>query len=132
MAMTMMSGLSEMESKYSRKEMIAALEKFKALHVKEYSDAVDVFREDVAEKIKLLAKKAKTADFKKFDVAHNLGLVTPVDCTKGYDGIISVLSSSKDDEISLSLSEANMIFNNDWDWAQAASTSNAFYSSRKM
>jgi hypothetical protein len=131
MANMMISGLSEMKSTFEKSKLIASLQTYREQHEKDYNDALDVFREDVQNKLKAYLKKAKDADFTKFDVSHNLGLTAPVDCRKAYDNIIKILQASNDETISLTLSEANMILANDWDWIQSASVSNSFYSSRK-
>lgn len=131
MANMMISGLSEMKSIFEKSKLIASLQTYREQHEKDYNDALDVFREDVQNKLKALYKRAKEVDYVKFDVGHNLGLVAPVDCRKAYDNIIKILQASNDETISLTLSEANMILANDWDWIQLASVSNSFYSSRK-
>jgi hypothetical protein len=128
----MVQGLAGIESKFSKQEIVDTLHKFRYAHMEEYKDAIDVYREMVAKKLKEYAKLAKTADFIKFHVPVNLGLVTPVNLDKGYTQLINLFLSSKDEEISLSFDEANKIFNNEWDWVHAASTSNQFYSSQKI
>ena len=58
------------------------------------------------------------------------GLIRPVDASKTYDTYISLLSNSTSDNVELSIQDANAIINDEWDWAIAAKTTNAFYSSR--
>jgi hypothetical protein len=128
---SMVQGLSGIESKFSKQEIVDTLRKFRDAHMAEYADALDVYREMVAKKLKGYLKAAKSADFTKFDVPNNLGLITPVNIDKGYTSIINLFLSSKDEEVSLSFDEANKIFNNEWDWIAAATTSNQFYSSQK-
>lgn len=128
MANMMLGGLASMRSNFSKSEMIESLMKFKGEHVKEYADALEVYQEDVRKKVKGWVKQTKEP-FKNFH--PQLGLNAPVNCESAYNEIIAVLAAAKEDTISLTLAEANSIFNNNWDWVQSASAQNMFYSSRK-
>jgi hypothetical protein len=143
MAMQMISGMAGIEAKYLRTEIISALQKFLAEHKISYSDAMVVYAEDVQikidefnKKVRKLNKLVKESDSTDAIVREavsctvNFNLVRPVDCTKEYEKLIAVFGFMSDDHVSLSIDEANHIFNNDWNWIQAANVSNQMYASR--
>ena len=124
MSQNMMLGVADIDGDFKVAELISALQNYKEQHIKQYQDALDVYRQDVATKI-----SDTLTDFK---VTSNFGLTAPVNCVDGYENMINLFSKIQSDDIKMSFNEANRIFNNDWTWIQTASASNSFYSSRKL
>lgn len=132
MSYNMISNMAGINSKFKKTDLINALTTFREAHKQEYTDALDVYRQDVIDKLAELSRKAGEQEkFTKFDVAHNLGLTVPVNLDKEYGQLITMFQYVSEEEITLDFSEANRILNNEWEWAAAASVSNSFYSSRK-
>lgn len=134
MSQDMMLSVADIDGDFKVAELISALQNCKEQHIKQYQDALDVYRQDVATKIsELVSKHASVADtLTDFKVTSNFGLTAPVNCVDGYENMINLFSKLQSDVIKMSFNEANRIFNNDWTWIQTASASNSFYSSRKL
>jgi hypothetical protein len=142
-AQHMISGMAGIEAMYSRTGIIQTLKDFLADHKVSYSDAMSVYAEDVQVKVDDLNKRFRKLNKlvkDSFDtdaivkeaamLPNHFNLVRPVDCTKEYEKLIAVFERMSDDEIKLNIDEANHIFNNDWNWIQAANVSNTMYASR--
>lgn len=125
-----MNSVADIKAKFDRGEIIDALSDHRVAHIAEYQKALKVFRADVIAELKKLTTKAKDSKSKTFPVAHNLGLTAPVDCLEAYDNLIALFERVQDDIIELEFSEANHIFNDDWEWAKMAKTSNSYYTAR--
>lgn len=131
--MNMVQGLADIKFKYPKKTLIDALEYYKKQHLEDFTKAVDVYKADILSKLKYYTKKYKREVQKlngRFEVPWDLGLSAPVDVSKQYDQLILILNNTTDGEIELAAGQASSILNNDWLWSEAASVSNAVYSSR--
>jgi hypothetical protein len=64
--------------------------------------------------------------------AHNVlvRITKPTDAAKNYEQYISLFKQSVSEELELTMSEANSIINDEWDWAVSAKLLNSTYSSR--
>jgi hypothetical protein len=111
---------------FKRDVIIKALKANAAEHKIDYKKAVDQYYIDadqlLREQLDLVANK------KKLNLHFNLPL--PQDRSKLYDNVINFYEQSVEEEFALTKAEFDNIFNDEWDWMQAAKTSNAFYTSR--
>lgn len=125
----MISGMNSVRTQYRKDDIVNILKQNLANHKVEYVEAVKQY--DI-ERIKraaavyddLLAKKNP-------EIAFNFGLRPPENIASQYESLINVISMSSDEFISLNVNEANQIFNDEWDWALAAKTTNATYSNAR-
>jgi len=131
MSLNMVSNMSGITSRFDKLIIIKALRNFRDISLAEYKDALDVYREDVINKIHELSNKAHHEIFTTFEVPYNLGLTIPVNCDKEYTYLINLFNQVTEDTIELDFGEANRIFNNEWEWASSSSAVNYSYSSRK-
>ena len=124
-------------SNYSVKFLIEQLEKNKKAHIEDHAKAVSVWKKDIDNLLKKIVKEAKK-EIGKYNNKKELtdvyeeyfSLCEPVNAEKTYDTYISLLNNTTSEHISLSIQDANAIINDEWDWAIAAKTTNASYSSR--
>ena len=126
----MVASLGHVTSKYNVSKIIATLQGFLEAHKIDYAKALEVYQNDVTSKLKELNRLAFRKEFDKIVVHSNLGLITPVNCEKSYEKMIKLFSEMNDQEIELSFTDADHIFNDTWDFIVTAKSSNSFYSTR--
>ena len=130
--MRLLGATLDIETSFKRSFLINKLAYHREVHVEELKKAMKVYEADrnlYAEKIASVAHSYKFDEIEQWYLRLKQ-LAKPVDATQGYDQYISILQAATDAEIKLSVSDANAIINDSWDWAVAAKTTNAFYSSR--
>lgn len=128
----MIVSIASISSKYNIQDIIQALEDHKTKHIEDYKKAVAVYQKDILENLKALTKKIRKEipDGTKTFVERNFSLTPPKNCEDGYQRVIDIFKKSQEQNIELSMQDADKIFNDEWDWALSAKISNSFYSSR--
>ena len=125
-------------TKYSVVDLIKSLEKHLNNHKEEYAKAEVVYKNDVNNSLKQISKVSKKLAIEGSTELNELSLLynklntlkRPIDASKNYEDAISLFSRSTETEISLTNTDANAIFNDQWSWAVDAKFLNASYSSR--
>lgn len=129
--------LNSIETNFDTTFLTKALKEHLRQHIEDYEKAMAVFKTDQvkrAQELKKVASKfingeATSNDVYRAFTAFN-GLTEPADAKKLYNQYINMFTASADETIKLSMSDANAIVNDEWEWAIAAKTTNASYSSR--
>ena len=95
-------------------------------HREIFEEALEGYRKEV---VRLLEERlADAKQGKRFD--HFIALVEPMDQTKEYDRIITMLEMSADEYVELSQSEFAQYVMDDWGWMDQFINSNASYSAK--
>jgi hypothetical protein len=136
-------GMLDVKTKFKTVDIISQLHEHRKNHIKEYENAMEVYREKVLGFTQLLigaatnfsieVKEGKDIDYnevskKWFNLTQ---LKVPVDSREMYDQLITLFASSDEETIEMSLQDANSIINDEWDWAISAKTINSTYSSSR-
>lgn len=109
----------------------------KAKHLKELAEAKVEYAKkkvELAENIvKATAKFKKTLDVEDFNALQNAvyryqSLHEPVDASAQYDKMLDIFAALSTGTVELGWADANVIINDEYEWAIAAKTANAFYS----
>lgn len=128
----------DIKAQYPTKQLIEALIENRNLHVEEYARAVisyNMARSALYSVIATLCADLSAAyDADKHAIfmrkySELLSLREPVDQRNMYDQYISLFSASTSAELTLTMSEANSIINDEWDWAVSARGIAASYTS---
>jgi hypothetical protein len=129
--------IGNIKVEYTPLTLINALEANKRAHVLEYGKAVEVYESDLAaafnEAVRLASEARATKSVEPL-YAATAGinkLTKPVNNEKLYDQYITMFKNTASKIVVLSLTEANAIVNDEWDWAVAAKVLNSGYSSRR-
>lgn len=131
-----LSRVLDIETEYATNFLVEKLKENKKLHQEEFIKATEEYlkvRKEKAEKLASVATevmndpKGNNGDkvFKAFQSLN--GLLSPVDATEMYDQYISLFEKSSSSTIKLSLSDANAIIHDKWDWAVSAKLTNTSY-----
>ena len=128
----------DIRAQYSIKQLIDALIENRNLHVEEYTRACAAYNTDRSVIYTMIAKLSSelSAGFNS-DVHQQLqkywgrlsSLREPIDQRAMYDQYIELFQASTSTELTLTMSEANSIINDEWDWAVNARGIAASYTS---
>jgi transketolase len=120
------------EAKFDITMLVSKLKMHRDNHIADYAKAMQVYEKDRVELFGELANAANKQDVDNVDNFYRKlkSLAKPVDAKKMYDEYITILESSADKQITMSLQDANAIINDSWEWAESAKVTNAVYSSR--
>lgn len=119
----------DIKAQYPTKQLIEALIENRNLHIEEYARAVASYNEKRSELYSIIAKlSTELAIVYSHDVHKQLQdtqsrlacLREPVDQREMYDQYIGLFTASTSAELTLTMSEANSIINDEWDWAVSA------------
>lgn len=119
----------KLESEYHVSDIISTLRKNKDAHVEDYKKAIKVYSMDLLGKIEEHIKLIESGEIPPY-VNHNFGLSIPENNEVSYLKMIKVFSMMQAETVTLSMEDANAIFNDEWDWLALSKTINASYSSR--
>ena len=125
----------DIQTKFKTVFIVQKLKEHSSNHIKDYEKAMDVYRADMKQAITTLSQICEYATDKDMESIkkgyYNLtSIIPPIDQSEMYNSYISLFESSADEEITISMVDANCIINDSWDWAVSAKTTNAMYSSR--
>lgn len=112
--------------KVKKSELLAKLKASRFEHREIFLEALDGYHKAAIEALAARVKEAK--DNKRVNLYF--GLEQPIDQTKEYDRVITMLEMSVDDEIELTQQEFANYVMDDWSWMSQFLTSNAGYSQR--
>jgi hypothetical protein len=88
-----------------------------------FERAVEVYRERALAELEQWVEDLKNGR----KIRRSLSLVEPVDYTKEYDRVITMLEMSIDDEIELTAQDFARFVMDDWEWKETFRTSTASY-----
>lgn len=111
-------------------DLIECLRDNKKKHLAEYEVARTEYFAALKRKLRDLSKSLKNEEFRKDN--YNVNLNPPVNASDMYEQYIKMLSMSQETEMKISTHEYQCFVEDNWSWAIAAKTSNAFYSSGVM
>lgn len=128
----------DIKTNYKVLEVIAALRTNLDKHLTNYTKAMDVYKNDLHEALNDLNRVvAKCAVDKNIDglpeaYGNVISLTSrkPILAKEMYEQYIHLFSRTTDELVSLSITDANAIFNDSWSWAVQAKTMNAMYADR--
>ncbi len=126
----------QVETKFNIKDLIKQLQEFKAAHVEDYKKAVEVYNNDLVNRLKEINKDVnkqignitKGEGYKSINLHINLS--EPVNCEKEYDKLINFLEHVAEETIALEFNDANAILNDEWGNLAHAKLLNSTYSTR--
>lgn len=128
----------DIEAQYSTKQLIEALVENRNLHVEEYARAAAAYNDRRNALFATLSRLSgdlsvsfSTDVLKQVqDTWSKISLLRePVDQREMYDQYIGLFAASTSAELTLTMSEANSIINDEWDWAVNARGIAASYTS---
>jgi len=111
--------------KVKKADLIAKIKENKAQHIEDYKEAVIAYKKEALEQLEKQIKEVSEGSIK-----VTLNLVSPVDNTENYDKIISMFEWEVADEVELTQDEFLEYVENENDFAEHASISNAMYKSK--
>lgn len=117
------------EGEFDVQDIINVLRKNKEEHVKDYKIALEVYLGELLAKLSDIVLEIESAKIPE-TVNDNFGLLKPINEEKKYDDNIKLFSMHTSQKITLCLSEADKIFNDNWDWKNYAAAVNSSYSSK--
>lgn len=110
----------------NKSEALAKLRENRAAHKAIFDEAVEGFRKQAA---KLLREEIKRVASGKIEQVYVL-LPRPVDHTRDYDRVISMLEMSVNDEVVISQNDFASYIMDDWGWKREFLETNSSYSVR--
>lgn len=128
----------DIEAQYPTDQLIEALIENRKVHVEEYARACSSYSDKRSALYSMVAQLSlKLAARYDNDVQKQLqetlaklaSLREPVDQRAMYDQYINLFKASTSKELTLTMSEANSIINDEWDWAVNARGIAASYTS---
>ena len=133
-----LSSKLNIKSNFSTKMLVSHLQSNLDKHIEEYDKAIEVYNKDVHKALIELLNITNTMinvnTYSKSmldDVYYKVSNITkPIDAVSMYNEYITLLDLSVDENIELTLNEANAIINDSWDWATAAKLINGSYAMR--
>ena len=125
----------DIQTKFKKDLLVQKLKEHCDNHVRDYEKASEVYKRDVTDaiaKLTSVSKKSTPDDLTQIRTTFRAleSITVPVDQVEMYEAYISMFQSSAEDEITISMVDANCIINDSWDWAVLAKSTNAMYSSR--
>jgi hypothetical protein len=111
--------------KVNKQELIKKIELNKEMHLTDYEEAVEAYKDEALRQLKELTKKAKAGERN-----LNLDLVEPINNEKEYDKLLLMFEMEVEDEVELDMHEFNQYVHDETQFAMAAGISNKFYSSK--
>ena len=128
----------DIRAQYSTQQLIDALIDNRNVHIEELHRAVTVYNEKRCALYNTISRLSAELAFNYTKESHNELQLTfgqlaqlrePIDQTEMYDQYIELFQASTSTELTLTMSEANSIINDEWDWAVNARGIAASYTS---
>lgn len=105
--------------KYSQETIIRALENNRDAHVEEYIKAYSNYKKELKRRLEKALEKLVAGGLP--DIPLNMGLPKPVLRSDEYEKRINIIRMVVDKEIELTFTEADVIFNDNWNFFDLAS-----------
>jgi len=109
--------------KVKKTELLEKLKANREAHQAIFDKAQDGYRKMVVEHLELMLAEAKQGKV----IRRKVELQEPVNQTKDYDRVISMLSMSQDDIIELNEHDFAQYVLDDWSWKAQFTTTNSRY-----
>lgn len=113
--------------KVNRKQLLEKVKANRTTHRKTFEEALEGYREKAIEELEASLADAKAGK----RIRRGLQLVEPMDMTREYDRVITMLEMSVDDELEISQQEVMQYVMDDWSWKQQFEAVSASYSKMK-
>jgi hypothetical protein len=110
------------EVKVDRVKLVAKLGENRDKHVKEYEAAIVAYRESVIDEMKKNLRLARKGEFR-----TSIHLPAPEDHRQDYDNAIAMMTASVEDVVTMTQSEFNQYYLDQWSWARAFAATSSFY-----
>jgi hypothetical protein len=111
--------------KVKRVELLNRIKENKAIHIKEYEEAIVAYKEEALKQLSSLTKKAQEGSLR-----LELKLVHPVNKADEYDKLILMFQMEVEDVVELQQDEFNAYIFDELDFSTAAKMSNTHYMNR--
>lgn len=124
------------EVRVKKSELLDILRTNGQKHVQEYQEAIEGWRVETLKELSKLSRKVKKLDLENaVDLTENdfpnlwvsAAQDRPTCHAKDYDRAIAMLDMSTEDEVVISAREFDQFVNDEWDWKEAFTVSNAKY-----
>lgn len=112
--------------KVNKIELLNIVRKNREDHAKDYSEAMDTYRQEAIKAIERQLEAAKSGD-----IRHSIEIVKPREFLKDYDRAITMVRMSVDDKIELSYQDFDQWVMNNWTWQESFRNSTGLYKSLK-
>jgi hypothetical protein len=109
--------------KVKRNELLAVVEKNRETHRAFFEKACVGYRKEFVTRLDAMLTDAKAGK----RIRQHVGLVEPMDQTKDYDRVLTMLKMSTEDVIELSQSEFAQYVMDDWQWKAQFTATNSNY-----
>lgn len=106
-----------------KKDLIKALKKNRAIHEKEYEEAIGGYRLEAEQKVSELLDKIKSG----VDFQVQLYLNEPESHLEDYDSVIGMLEVANEKTLEITTEEYRKYYQNKWDWHQSWKVANDGY-----
>lgn len=107
-----------------KKLLLSKLKANMAMHMKQFKDACSGYRSQAAKALDDRAEKLRRGETVNL---HFYDLEKPVSYEKEYKLTIEMMEMSVDEQVEISSQEFQCYCNDDWDWKEVWSNSNAKY-----
>lgn len=123
----MLGNLSNVTTTYKIKDVIGALERNKTLHIADYATNLEIYNKERLARAKKVVKELKKGT--EPIIGWNFDLKAPINAEKSYDRMLAIFRSMQTESgtIELDFSQADSVFNDNWEWLGEAKAISATY-----
>lgn len=113
--------------KVNRKQLLEKVKANRATHRTTFEEALEGYREQAISELEASLLEAKAGK----RIRRGLQLVEPMDMTREYDRVITMLEMSVEEELEVTQQEVMQYVMDDWSWKQQFEAVSATYNNKK-